>query len=462
MDVSVAAGIPDDRISRVLRRRAAIATGLLLLCAVADFLAIAAEVGDSHLVSQLRSGAYVSLAAASTADSRVRDLGWVQLGLFVGTAAAFITWFSYAYGNLERLGIGGLRFGKGWAIGGWFVPVLWFVRPKQIANDIWRGSDPNAAANLNLSSEGDGAPWILNLWWGAFVLVGVFDRIAFFSNRNATTPSAISSSLKLLIASDAIDFVAALLAVAVVYQTTARQRARIARLRGAEAVEPASIRSWRIGAGASLAVGLIVAAMFIGIAVAPSSARLSSTSESSGVTAHLKAIALRPGDVFGLAGSPIRCSVERVRGFVAVACLDAGTTPSRSQLRRNYNVALASLGAWMYAGTTRLVRQVSEPNAQVVEVPQPTTALQKVRIPLGTVVPIGGSDVACGTERADGQPSVVCGILARTTFRNRRIIVSFVPSSYGILLNRTEAQLVKWKNAHVYVPVVSKRQPATR
>src|SRR5262249_50895942 len=42
MDLSAAAGIPDDRVLAVLRRRSAIAIGLLLVCAVADFVAIAA------------------------------------------------------------------------------------------------------------------------------------------------------------------------------------------------------------------------------------------------------------------------------------------------------------------------------------------------------------------------------------------------------------------------------------
>jgi hypothetical protein len=272
MDLLAAAGIPQDRMLGVLRRRSAIAIGLLLVCVVADLLAIAAEVGDNHLVSQLRSGAYVSFAAASTADNRVRDLGWVQIGLFVATAAAFIAWFSYAYANLERLGAAGLRFSKGWAIGGWFVPVLWFVRPKQIANDIWRGSDPDAPANLNLRSGGWSPSSILNWWWGAFVLAGVAGRIAFTSNRDATTPSAIGTSLKFLIASGVIDVFAALLAVVVVYETTARQRARIARLKGNEAVEPVSIRTWRIGAGGFLAIGVIVLAIVVGVAVAPSSA----------------------------------------------------------------------------------------------------------------------------------------------------------------------------------------------
>jgi len=55
------------------------------------------------------------------------------------------------------------RFGVGWAIGAWFVPVLNFWRPKQTANDIWSASDPTA--------EGKhlGSP-LLTWWWLCFLL----------------------------------------------------------------------------------------------------------------------------------------------------------------------------------------------------------------------------------------------------------------------------------------------------
>ena len=53
-----------------------------------------------------------------------------------------IAWTHRLYRNLEPLGFRELRFGSGWAVGGWFVPFLNLVRPKQIVNDIWRAGDP--------------------------------------------------------------------------------------------------------------------------------------------------------------------------------------------------------------------------------------------------------------------------------------------------------------------------------
>ena len=114
-----------------LQRRATIAIVLLGLCAASDLAAVALEASDRHLVDKLRAGQAVSLAAATTADNRVHDLGLIKLLLLVATAIAFIAWFSLAYRNLHRLFGVFLRWGNGRAIGSWFVPILSFVRPSR-------------------------------------------------------------------------------------------------------------------------------------------------------------------------------------------------------------------------------------------------------------------------------------------------------------------------------------------
>jgi len=179
-----------------LQRRATIAVVLLGLCAVADLAAVAFDAGDHHLVNKLRAGASVSLAAAATADNRVRDLGVIQIVLFIATAIAFIAWFSLAYRNLERLFGVLLRWDKGWAIGAWFVPILSLVRPKRIANFIWRGSDPSLPANFTSPGDaGTPVPWFYNWWWGAFLVSAFAARIGSVMQRNAKTLPSLGSAL---------------------------------------------------------------------------------------------------------------------------------------------------------------------------------------------------------------------------------------------------------------------------
>lgn len=98
---------------------------------------------------------------------------WVGLYslLLLVCAGLFIAWFFQAYKNLRRLGVANLRYGNGWAIGAWFVPILGMWRPKQIANDVWRGSEPGAEVSSGWKAVP--VPSFVHWWWGLFLTQGV-------------------------------------------------------------------------------------------------------------------------------------------------------------------------------------------------------------------------------------------------------------------------------------------------
>ena len=81
---------------------------------------------------------------ARSSDHRQQIVNVVGFALLAVTAIAFIWWFHAAYRNSAARGTWKLRFTSRWAIGAWFVPILAFWRPKQIADDIWRASEPRA------------------------------------------------------------------------------------------------------------------------------------------------------------------------------------------------------------------------------------------------------------------------------------------------------------------------------
>jgi hypothetical protein len=85
------------------------------------------------------------------------------------SALAFLFWFYRAYRNLIRTGIRDVRYSTGWAVGGWFIPFFNLVRPKQVANDIWRGSASAATVGIARWREVP-LPAILNWWWGVWIL----------------------------------------------------------------------------------------------------------------------------------------------------------------------------------------------------------------------------------------------------------------------------------------------------
>ncbi|HET9198695.1 MAG TPA: DUF4328 domain-containing protein [Solirubrobacterales bacterium] len=147
------------------------------------------------------------------------------------SAGVFIAWFFQAYKNLRRLGVANLRFGNGWAIGAWFVPILGMWRPKQIANDVWRGSE--RGAELTGGWRTVPVPSLLHWWWGLFIVQGLliyvgqrttaagYAKLGFFGQLNDGF-SQIKTGTTLDIIGGVLGLAAVALAVRVVAQITER------------------------------------------------------------------------------------------------------------------------------------------------------------------------------------------------------------------------------------------------
>ena len=65
--------------------------------------------------------------------------GLTQLAIVV----LFIVWQFRAAKNNEALDRRGARFGPGWSIGAWFIPLANLVIPVMIIQDLWRGATPS-------------------------------------------------------------------------------------------------------------------------------------------------------------------------------------------------------------------------------------------------------------------------------------------------------------------------------
>jgi hypothetical protein len=198
----------------------------LALDALLSVAGIASDVSEHNLVRQALTGTFAPdiLSKAQAADDRAHTIAVTEIALYVVTAILFIAWFHQAYKNVARLGVAGMRWSSGWAIGSWFVPILNLIRPKQIMNDIWRGSDPDLRIGSTLSLYDP--PLLYQVWWGMWIAGWVVDRLAFTNYDNAETLSQLSTATVWLAVSDALDLIGAALAIAVVYSLTSRQRKR--------------------------------------------------------------------------------------------------------------------------------------------------------------------------------------------------------------------------------------------
>ncbi len=213
---------------RPLERRAKWVTGLLLAGIAADLAGVVSGLMQRSLLADAGSGNLITSAEANSNDVRQLVVGLIQGAIFVLTSAAFLFWFHRAYRNLPAVGARGLRFRPGWAVGSWFVPFLNLWRPKQIANDIWRASGPEALVDRS-DWRDDSVPKLYVAWWLGFLISQWLYSTASRLILRAEDVDELQAANSVFLAADSFSIVTAALAILVVHRTTARQSARAAR-----------------------------------------------------------------------------------------------------------------------------------------------------------------------------------------------------------------------------------------
>lgn len=132
----------------------------------------------------------------------------------------FITWLYQAH-HSDRMYRPALRHRSGWAIGGWFVPILNFWRPMQMVNDVRRGA---------LGHEPLRGGALVGWWWGLMLLGGVLAQVTGGLLPDGTenprqTFAALQDVAVALGLTTTLTGVSCVLAIAVVRHVTALVRA---------------------------------------------------------------------------------------------------------------------------------------------------------------------------------------------------------------------------------------------
>jgi hypothetical protein len=144
---------------------------------------------------------------------RVSLLG--QTGTFVVTGVLFVVWLFQAHRS-DRMQTDFLERGSGWAIGGWFVPVLGMWRPRQMVQDVRHGATGGQPGPTSTR---------VNLWWTAYLacFVTALHSLALTPDPELRREALIHAIGESAIA-DAVDAgvicVAGVLAILVVRQVT--------------------------------------------------------------------------------------------------------------------------------------------------------------------------------------------------------------------------------------------------
>jgi hypothetical protein len=211
--------MPDSYISLDGRRRAVtIIFGAIVAISVA---AVISDILYLGLVDRILAGEDVSDAEAVAGDDRQSMIGIFQLGAWIAGAIVFIRWLHGAYKNVDVVARPERRYGHGWAIGAWFVPIMNLWRPKQVVNDVWRAG--------GRTTEDSEPGWLLLIWWTAFIVSSFADRAAGRFYRGDSLDDLRGGTIAIMIA-DGLDAIAAILAILIVRAATDRLDGRAAAL----------------------------------------------------------------------------------------------------------------------------------------------------------------------------------------------------------------------------------------
>ncbi|WP_051835825.1 DUF4328 domain-containing protein [Streptomyces sp. NRRL WC-3549] len=199
---------------------------LLGVVIVSDVFAVATDLRLWQAYADADGSDFTLLEPLERAESLFVGAAGFQALALVATAVLFLIWFRRVRHNAEVFDAGAQPMKPGWAIGAWFVPIANCWLPRQIASGIWTASTvPDTEGNRRGGSQA-----LLNLWWALWVFGLLFGRFASNRYEKAVLFDDVTAGLRLLVVSDALDILAAVLALLVVRRLTAMQGERAALL----------------------------------------------------------------------------------------------------------------------------------------------------------------------------------------------------------------------------------------
>ena len=196
-----------------------------------DVAGVGVGLSQASFLSDIAAGRSVVQADVEASDARVQLVGILTLLVFVATVVAFLIWIHRAYRNLETFGVAGLEYSPGWAIGGFFVPILNLIRPFQVVREIWKASNPDPDYQNAMSWQYSGTSPLVGAWWGTWIASGVLGRLVFSVSSNAKTADALLSATHLSVVGDILNLVPAVLVIMLIVSIDKKQEQKHERLK---------------------------------------------------------------------------------------------------------------------------------------------------------------------------------------------------------------------------------------
>ena len=228
-----------DNVELVDPFRSAAAPARWVIGLMAATLLLAAGGGATGVAEVRLLGLAVSgeapLEAFQAVNALSASVALVRVIVWIATGSVFLVWFYRSHRNLTPLRASPIKYGSGWAIGGFFVPFLNVVRPMQVMREVWHGSnpatfDPDRRSGPSFGPN-DSTPALVGWWWGLFLLSGLVGNVAIrvgFGGDGGIDRLRRLAYLRAF--SDALDIPAAVIVIFLVRRIRAWQTERAARI----------------------------------------------------------------------------------------------------------------------------------------------------------------------------------------------------------------------------------------
>lgn len=188
------------------------------LLILVTFFAVLSGYFELELLTSIQEGYYILDGEAEANDLRQGIIGITQTILYIISIVVFLNWFRRAYGNLHRLyGRHYLKHKESMALWFWFIPILWFFRPVQIMNEIWKETQ-HRIKHYDPAYLIKSGGLIIGLWWTLFILSNFIGRYVFKTTWNAETLEEFIQSAEATFFSDIMNIPEALLVILIVTQ----------------------------------------------------------------------------------------------------------------------------------------------------------------------------------------------------------------------------------------------------
>ncbi|MDX3539424.1 DUF4328 domain-containing protein [Streptomyces sp. MB09-01] len=213
---------PPPRVD-VLRSPQGLATAVTVLLCVAGAVNLLSAGANAFVFSVMddlvADPGKVADHTVGLSDGFTALAGSFRLLSMLATAVVFLVWFHRVRVNGEVFRADAFTQKRGWAVGGWFIPIGHLFLPLWTARQIWTASTQHGPdGSLRPVSR---AP--LTAWWVVWVVASITDRAYSRIYLHAESPEALQATAAFGIGSDLLMVTAAVLAVRFVRRLTAMQ-----------------------------------------------------------------------------------------------------------------------------------------------------------------------------------------------------------------------------------------------